>query len=78
LKVGQRVQATVMEVDMPRKRIALSLKTKVDLTPRDQRPKNAGNDRDVRKFQGSNSGGGSRPNAPSGPDWFTLAQQKRS
>jgi predicted RNA-binding protein with RPS1 domain len=59
LKVGQRVQATVMEVDMGRKRIALSLKTKVDLTPRDARPKNAANDRDVRKFQDrSNSPGG--------------------
>ena len=79
VKVGQRVVATVMEIDLPRKRIALSLKTKVDLTPRDQRPKNAANDRDVRKFQGSNTGGGnSRPSAPSGPDWFTLAQQKKS
>ncbi len=37
LKVGQRVQATVMEVDMARKRIALSLKTKVDLAPRTDR-----------------------------------------
>ena len=27
VKVGQKVQATVMEVDLPRKRIALSLKT---------------------------------------------------
>jgi uncharacterized protein len=78
VKVGQRVMATVMEIDLPRKRIALSLKTKVDLTPRDQRPKNAGNDRDVRKFQDRNSGGGSRPNAPSAPDWFTLAQQKKN
>jgi uncharacterized protein len=79
LKVGQRVQATVMEIDMARKRIALSLKTKVDLTPRDQRPKNSGNDRDVRKFQDrNNSSGGSRPNAPSAPDWFTLAQQKKN
>jgi uncharacterized protein len=80
LKVGQRVQATVMEIDMARKRIALSLKSRVDLTPRDARPKNAANDRDVRKFQDrSNSGGASsRPSAaPSGPDWFTLAQQKQ-
>jgi protein Tex len=77
LKVGQRVQATVMEIDMARKRIALSLKTKVDLTPRDQRPKNAGNERDLRKFQDRNSGSGSRAGAPSGPDWFTLAQQKK-
>jgi uncharacterized protein len=82
LKVGQRVLATVMEVDMPRKRIALSLKTKVDMPPRDQRPKNAGNDRDVRKFQDRNSGGGnpgSRPAAaPSGPSWFEMAQRKKN
>jgi uncharacterized protein len=79
VKVGQRVMATVVEIDFPRKRIALSLKTKVDLTPRDQRPKNAGNDRDVRKFQDRNSGGGaSRPAAAPGPDWFTLAQQKKN
>ena len=78
LKVGQRVFATVVEVDLPRNRIALSLKTKVDLTPRDARPKNAGSDREVRKFQDQNA----RPSAPtkasSGPDWFTLAQQKKS
>ncbi len=72
LKVGQRVQATVMEVDLPRKRIALSLKTKVDLTPRDARPKNAATDRDVRKFQDRNTGGATRP------DWFTLAQQRKN
>jgi uncharacterized protein len=77
LKVGQRVQATVMEVDLSRKRIALSLKTKVDLTPRDARPKGAGTDRDVRRFQDSNSAGGARNNAPAAPDWFTLAQRKR-
>ena len=78
LKVGQRVFATVVEVDLPRNRIALSLKTKVDLTPRDARPKNAGSDREVRKFQDQNA----RPSTPtqtsSGPDWFTLAQQKKS
>jgi uncharacterized protein len=79
VKVGQRVMATVMEVDLPRKRIALSLKTKVDLTPRDQRPKNAGNDRDVRRFQDRNdSGGGARTNGPAKVDWFTLAQQKKN
>ena len=74
LKVGQRVQVTVMEVDMPRKRIALSLKTKVELGPRDDRKAEAGK-RDVQRFTGS--GGGAKPSAPSGPDWFTLAQQKR-
>jgi len=39
LKVGQRVQATVVEIDLGRKRIALSLKTKVDLTPRQDKPR---------------------------------------
>jgi uncharacterized protein len=79
VKVGQRVMATVMEVDMPRKRIALSLKTKPELTPRGERgggPKNEGNSRDVRRFAG-NAPGASRNNAPAAPDWFTMAQQKR-
>ena len=34
VKVGQRVQATVLEVDLDRKRIALSLKSKPELGPR--------------------------------------------
>ena len=74
LKVGQRVQATVMEIDMPRKRIALSLKTKVEIGPRGDRQAEAGQ-RDVQRFTGA--GSGAKPAAPSGPDWFTLAQQKR-
>ena len=75
LKVGQRVQATVMEIDMPRKRIALSLKTKVEIGPRGDRKAEAGK-RDVQRFTG---GDGTKPaSAPSGPDWFTLAQQKKN
>ncbi len=34
VKVGQRVQATVLEVDLDRKRIALSMKSKPELGPR--------------------------------------------
>ena len=71
LKVGQRVQATVMEVDMARKRIALSLKTKVDLAPRTDRRNEAGK-RDMQRFSQP-----AKPAPASGPDWFTLAQQKR-
>ncbi len=71
LKVGQRVQATVMEIDMPRKRIALSLKTKVDLAPRTDRKNEAGK-RDLQRFQQP-----AKPAPASGPDWFTLAQQKK-
>ena len=75
LKVGQRVQATVMEIDMPRKRIALSLKTKVEIGPRGDRQAEAGQ-RDVQRFTGS--GAGAKPSGSPAPDWFTLAQQKRS
>jgi uncharacterized protein len=38
LKVGQKVNATVLEVDLTRNRIALSLKSRPDLTPRPQNP----------------------------------------
>ena len=81
LKVGQKVQTTVMEVDLPRKRIALSLKTKVDLTPRDPKGGGApGGDRrgqggrgeDLSRFMRNNSG---KPGT--GGDWFSQAQQKK-
>lgn len=75
LKVGQRVQATVVEVDLPRKRIALSLKTKVDLTPR--QPKGApGSDRgkgDMSRYLRQDSG---KPGTGGG-DWFSMAQQRK-
>ncbi len=77
LKVGQKVQTTVMEVDLPRKRIALSLKTKVDLSPR--QPKGApGTDRggrkeDLSRYMRNDSG---KPGTGGG-DWFSMAQQKR-
>jgi uncharacterized protein len=76
LKVGQKVQATVVEVDLGRKRIALSLKTKVDLTPR--QPKGTqGNDRrgqggDMSRYMRQDSG---KPGT--GGDWFSMAQQKK-
>ena len=81
LKVGQKVQTTVMEVDLPRKRIALSLKTKVDLTPRDPKGGGApGGDRrgqggrgeDLSRFMRNDSG---KPGT--GGDWFSQAQQKK-
>jgi uncharacterized protein len=73
LKVGQRVQATVVEVDMARKRIALSLKTKVEIGPRGDRKAEAGK-RDVQRFTAAPA----KASAPAGPDWFTLAQQKKN
>ena len=82
VKVGQRVMATVMEIDLPRKRIALSLKSKPEMAPRGERgsgARNEGNPRDARRFAGSAStaGGPQRNSAPAAPDWFTLAQKKK-
>ena len=53
VKVGQRVQVTVQEVDLARKRIALSMKSKLDLVrtkPGERR--NEGNARDVQRQGG--------------------------
>lgn len=79
VKVQQRVTVTVMEIDLERKRIALSMKSNPDLTPR-----SAGG--------GARSGGGARPSERSfgnsrpaqnrnsggggGMDWFTAAMNK--
>ena len=80
VKVGQRVQVTVMEIDLQRKRIGLSLKTKPD-APRGggDRPRNEGNQRDVQQFRDRSQkpGGGNRAPAVSGTDWFTAATQKK-
>ena len=76
VKVGQKVQATVMEVDLPRKRIALSLKSKPDLSgvrkPGSDRKE--GNARDVQKHSGPGNGGGGFGNG----DWFTAAMNKKN
>ncbi|MFZ4597488.1 MAG: Tex family protein [Terrimicrobiaceae bacterium] len=69
VKVGQRVQVTVQEVDLARKRIALSLKTKVDFVraqPGERR--NEGSARDVQRHSGT---------APQ-VDWFTAALNKKN
>lgn len=75
MKVGQRVQATVLEVDLQRKRISLSLKTNPELGPR--QPKGApGSGRDgasPRDVQRHSAG----RNAPPTVDWFTAATQKK-
>jgi len=69
VKVGQRVQVTVQEVDLVRKRIALSMKTKGDLLrSKPGTPHNEGNARDVRRQTGSQQ-------APQF-DWFTAAMNK--
>jgi len=70
VKVGQRVQVTVQEVDLARKRIALSMKTKVELVrakPGERR--NEGSTRDVQRH-----GAGAAPQV----DWFTAALNKKN
>jgi uncharacterized protein len=77
VKVQQRVTVTVMEVDLERKRIALSMKSKPDLTPRSaggQRPSGGGSrpaERSGRPAQNRNSGNGG------GTDWFNAAMNKK-
>jgi protein Tex len=83
VKVGQPVQVTVMEVDLPRNRIALSMKAKPDF---DKKPGSAGGP----GAQGQRPGGGNpRPQTGSaigsgmgnpfggGNDWFSQAQKKK-
>jgi len=76
VKVGQKVQATVLEVDLARKRIALSLKSKPDLSavrkPGGERKE--GTTRDVQKHSGQRDGGGGFGNV----DWFTAAMNKKN
>jgi uncharacterized protein len=83
VKVGQKVQVTVVEVDLKRNRIALSMKSKVDF----DKSRSVGGDRDDRLGGGNRSHGprpqgrGSdlRPNAAPNNDWFSqaLSQAKK-
>jgi uncharacterized protein len=69
VKPGQKVNVTVVEVDIPRKRIALSMKAVVVAGKPGERKPEAGK-RDLERHTG-----GAKP-APA-VDWFTLAQQKK-
>ena len=73
VKVGQRVTVTVQEIDLGRKRIALSMKTNPDLTrvkPGERRT--PGSARDIQR---NNAGG---RNAAPQVDWFTAAMNKKN
>jgi uncharacterized protein len=70
VKVGQRVQVTVVEVDLKRNRIALSMKSKPDLENRRSAP----GDRDGRPSRPG--GGGQRPSAAPNNDWFSQAMSR--
>lgn len=69
VKVHQKVMVTVTEVDLPRKRVALSMKSNPEIGP-----KTGG-----RTSPGQGGGGPRPPAKPAGPkpvDWFTEALQK--
>ncbi len=75
VKVGQKVQVTVVEVDLKRNRIALSMKSKPDMENRRAAPGDRGS-------QPSPPPRGQRPPGPSTnaaaatDDWFSQAMQK--
>ena len=73
VKVGQKVQVTVVEVDLKRNRIALSMKSKVDLDNR----RSSADDRDSRPGGGNRNQGGRNtnfaPNSAPNNDWFSQA-----
>jgi uncharacterized protein len=66
VKVGQKVQVTVMEVDLKRNRIALSMKSKPDVAGT-TRPGSSSSDRGPRPQAGRN------PNSAPTNDWFSQA-----
>jgi hypothetical protein len=67
VKVGQKVQVTVVEVDLKRNRIALSMKSKPDLENRRSAP----GDRDTRPQRPG--GRDTRNSAAPTNDWFSQA-----
>lgn len=86
VKVAQRVQVTVTEVDIPRKRIALSMKSKPDFEkkvgsggPRPAGGQGGGQRSFTSSGGGNRSSGGGMGNpfgGGGGGDWFTAAAQK--
>jgi uncharacterized protein len=68
VKVGQKVQVTVMEVDLPRNRIALSMKSKPDM---ESQRRSAPGDRNA-----SNTNRNPRPSAAPTNDWFSQAMNQ--
>jgi uncharacterized protein len=73
VKVGQKVMATVLELDLDRKRISLSLKTNPEIgaAPRGRESGGSG---------GGKSFSSARPQQKSAPqvDWFTAAMNRKN
>jgi uncharacterized protein len=70
VKVGQKVQATVVEVDLKRNRIALSMKSNPDLENRRSSPDDRGTTRQPNRNQRPSGNQGASNN-----DWFSQAMQ---
>ena len=71
VKVGQKVQVTVMEVDLQRNRIALSMKSNPDFEPRQNRGAPSGNNQRPQQRRDDRP----QQQAPSN-DWFTQAMRQ--
>ena len=79
VKPGQKVQVTVTEIDLPRNRIALSMRSNPTLGPKTA---NTGSPGGQRSPGGPRPGGGGGPAAPRAPaavnnDWFAAALNKK-
>jgi uncharacterized protein len=76
VKVSQRVTVTVTEVDLPRKRIALSMKAAPTIGPSTTGQRTAPS-----APRPAGGGGFNRPAQPAKPapmDWFTEAMNKNN
>jgi protein Tex len=72
VKVHQKVQVTVLEIDLPRKRIALSMKSRPELGSSSSR---SGDRSQTNKGQAGNRTGSASP-SQFGGDWFSQALDK--
>jgi len=80
VKVSQKVTVTVLEVDLERKRIALSMKANPDLTPRAQRERGQPVGRRERSERAGKPAGDRKGGRGNGgrmqDDWFSMALKK--
>jgi uncharacterized protein len=73
VKVQQKVQVTVWEIDLPRKRIALSMKSRPEIGSASSGSRNDRNQSDKRQ---PNRSGSTKPEQFGG-DWFSQALNKK-
>jgi uncharacterized protein len=75
VKVHQKVQVTVLEVDLPRKRIALSMKSRPEIGSASSGSRT--NDRGQKSRGESTTRNTTAKPAQFGGDWFTQALNKK-